>query len=129
MAPAYLNGTYPHSALTTQGDAEIDPIVMVDLARLQGAFEKKFGTRLRTTRSYMPLGHPGSIDPANQYGARYVMSKGGPYFDKPGTSRHGTGHAVDFDVTDEQAHWLEDNAGAYNWFPGSSDEPDHYEHL
>lgn len=129
MAASYLNGTYPNSALVWQDGAQVDPRVQTDLAQLQVAFKNQFGKRLATTRSYMDLGHPGSINPKDQYGARYVMSTGGPFFDKPGSSPHGLGLAVDFDVTDEQALWLEQNAAQYNWFPGDSGEPDHYEHL
>lgn len=130
MAAPYVNGEFPTRALVYQDGALVAPDVASDLAELQLAYRQLWGKRLVTRRSYMELGKPGDIQEDSQYGANYQAAHGISWFEEPGSSPHGLGRAVDFDVVlgSPQHEWLQQNAGFYNWQPSTTPEQGHYVH-
>ncbi|MDQ1294753.1 MAG: zinc D-Ala-D-Ala carboxypeptidase [Actinomycetota bacterium] len=105
------NGRLPSANLCTLWDGEnrLRADSAIALARLNIAYNRRFGRDLELVDSYRTL--------AEQ---RSVKASRGDFAARPGTSEHGWGLAVDLgdgvaSATSDTYRWLRRNAGAYGW--------------
>lgn len=122
--PAYPNGQLPPSALVQVGGIQLQPDAGHAYARLLAAAAED-GVTVAATDGYRSY----------ERQVRLKAEKGW-LAARPGTSMHGWGLAIDFDMRRTDFAWLRANAATYGWVHppwaqpgGSKPEPWHWEYA